>query len=472
MKKLLLALVMLGLSMPAYAAPAVTQEGAAALKKLSEAALAKQESSLKSAGLTLIKQGDVVVEEAGTYYAVTSPNLSLKMPDGVTRNIGMIAINAIPTDDPKIYKMAVALPTPIVDTDAAGNTVGTLTIGSQTMNGSFNFDAQNFTSVTGDYKNIVSTRNNGEHLTIGSLGIRMDLTDQGQGLWSGPTNIAVADMTYKNALGGEYNVKQSDLSAKLDRADLLSVNLFKIKLQQAMSGAPGPQRDDKIKQMLRSFLGTFADGLDLMSASSGITFKSVLDGKTSAGTIASSNITLGLKDIKSNKGTFTINSATQGLKFEDPNSAQFAPSQITLQAAGSGLSLQKLLNMPATDKINLKEILSQPGSKLTVQKMDVAAQAFGMNATADLTSAPQTPLGASGNIHLNVRGVEALSGWLMDPNGAAASGVQVPPALIPTLAIMQLSGQASGDGMRTYDVVLDSKGGITMNGTPIAAPKQ
>lgn len=472
MKFILTALLVLSLAAPAHAAPAVSAEGASALKALAETTLKHQEKALKSGGMTLLSQGEVVVEEAGTYYALTTPMLTLQLPGGITRTIGMVAINAIPTDNPNVYKMAVALPTPIVDTNASGATVGQISIGTQSMNGLYNFTAQHFTELKGDYQNFVIDQPRGTSITARRLSVQTALTDQGQGLWSGPTSLSVSDLTVKDARN-EYTIKEMNSSSTIDGADLLSANLFRVKLQQALLEAASPARDDKVTALIRSYLGDFANGIDLKSSSNGITFKKTFaDGKASAGTLASSNLTLSLKNIKSDNGTVSVNSTVQGLTFDDPKSAPYAPSQINIQANATGVALKKMFEKSAqTGSLTLKDLLSQPGSKLNIQQLDVQAQAFGMNGTADLTGQPGTSIGAYGTVKMNVRGMEALNQWLMDPNGAAASGITVPSEIVPVLTVMQLAGVPSADGAsRNFDVSLSADGKMVLNGAPLQLP--
>jgi|GEM_PF-4385991 len=196
MKTLLLALALTLCATPAFAAPAITQEGAEALQKLAEAALTSQTTAYKNAGSTLISEGRMVVEPAGTYYALTTPQLSLKMPDGVTRSIGMLAINAIPTEDPDTYKMAIALPTPMMDKNASGQTIGQIDIGSQTMNGLYHFNLQNFSELMADYKNIRFASTTGPDYTIGSAAVQMTMDKAAleTGKASGSFNATLQDI--------------------------------------------------------------------------------------------------------------------------------------------------------------------------------------------------------------------------------------------------------------------------------------
>lgn len=160
---------------PAVAAPAVDQAGAEALKPRIEETLGMTAQILKSRNCTMERQGELEVEPAGSYYAITTPALSFTCAGGMTRSVGMLAINAAPTDDPNLFKVAMALPTPMTDTDKQGSKVGTLSLGPQSMSGLWNMKDHSFESIAASYRDVRYTEEGtGRTMSLASLSLNTD----------------------------------------------------------------------------------------------------------------------------------------------------------------------------------------------------------------------------------------------------------------------------------------------------------
>lgn len=73
---------------PAAAAPAINDAGAAGLKTQIQTLLDRQKSARKLAGGELVTQGEILIEQADNYYAVTLPDITVKDAAGAKHPCG------------------------------------------------------------------------------------------------------------------------------------------------------------------------------------------------------------------------------------------------------------------------------------------------------------------------------------------------------------------------------------------------
>ena len=107
----------------------------AALKAALEQALQyKKQSAQKYYGGDRVYEGDVTVEDAGEYYAVTLPKIIDVNPYGFKIDYGIIAMNAVKRDAPHEWQISVALSMPIRILDMADNLLYTIEAASQSLN--------------------------------------------------------------------------------------------------------------------------------------------------------------------------------------------------------------------------------------------------------------------------------------------------------------------------------------------------
>lgn len=150
---------------PEITSPAVIidTEGASNLGALiSKLMQIPKKGLVPSFGITLVYEGQATVEKAEGYYAVTLPPIKLVFEDGRILDIGMISINARPDpiEDGR-WVMALALPSPIVMTDDAGNLVQRIDSGQQTTRAVWDNALGRFSTYEGTYKNVKITKARG-----------------------------------------------------------------------------------------------------------------------------------------------------------------------------------------------------------------------------------------------------------------------------------------------------------------------
>ena len=129
-----LCLILFTGSFSAHAATLNTKESTH-LKSLFENIITQYKASKDDESVTLIFDGQVESEIAGTHYAITLPHTSLHYADGSKISIGFITINAKPAKIKGGWSMAIAIPTPIKLINKNGKTAGEINIGKQSTAG-------------------------------------------------------------------------------------------------------------------------------------------------------------------------------------------------------------------------------------------------------------------------------------------------------------------------------------------------
>ncbi len=216
--------LLLLLARPAMAAPGITPEGAQQLRTVMNNFMAIQKKAAEAGGTTKVTyEGEVVVEEAGDYYAVTLPFTKITYNNGEHLDVGMISVNASHADDPGQWKMRLALPTPLVVQDAANAEIMKISLGTQNASGIWDEKIQNFVKLDALYKDIAVT-SPAMNAAIPVTTVIYDFKKEaGSSRLSGPSTITLSNpaMTVKTDQGSTDTVtaKEVKLLSMLDRYD-------------------------------------------------------------------------------------------------------------------------------------------------------------------------------------------------------------------------------------------------------------
>lgn len=406
---------------PALAAPAITADGAAALKPKLEQNLKHLADTLKTHGYVLQQTGTLTVEPADTYYAVTTPALALVMPNMVTRSIGMLAINAVPTDNPDILKIAMAIPTPMIDTSADGQTIGKTTIGGQSMTGIWHIAANMFTQVTANYKNIQSTdTTEGSQTNLSNLTIKMLLSEQADKTFSGPSEAVATGLTYT----------QDNDTYAIESAQMKSI----------------------VTGMDATTLIPASHSTNIQINNIGMK-KNKPDGTTTTGAIKSITFDGSTSDLRSKLPSMSWAAAMNGFSTSDAALAKILPTTISMKAEANGAAITDFLEGAAQ--------LNKEGSTLNLREFTIDAPAYGLTATA---SGKTTATGPQGQANITLRGLADLL--------ASASQSSIPPMFTGILTMVQMTGKpakdAQGRDTLTYDFQMGTDGKLMLNGTDMS----
>lgn len=459
MRILVISLIAFLLAFPAMAAPAIDKAGAEALKPRIEAGLKKMIDNLKAGGIVVESSGDLTIEPVDNYYAITTPSYAIGLPKGVRRTIGMIAINAIPTDDPDILKAAIAIPTPISDTDAAGNVIGRIEIGKQSMNGLWHLSGLIFTQLAADYTDVVATRA-GSRTSIPRLTSRLLLTKDAGGLWSGPTETKAENITHE---GEKVGVKIGSVLIKSAFEGL------------DMNAVAKPRADSKKPATVGSYL---ADSLTHMAngTRSAVTVENIGisktgdDGTKTQSAIQRISFNTNIGDMKSGLPKMDWQGGMEGFSTESETMRKFLPSLVRFKGASSGLPLAELLK--AKDKQEQSAIIAKTGGLFKLDEFVIDAPAYGISSMGKMGMTPDGK--QSGSMNITLRGLTDLSTWA-NAQMAGQDAKKLPPfvpAIMAGLGFVQMLGKpatdAQGRAIHVYDFQATPDGKLTLNGQDLS----
>ncbi|MCK5285255.1 MAG: hypothetical protein KAJ86_06695 [Alphaproteobacteria bacterium] len=165
--------------------------------------------------------GEVIVEPTDTYYAITLPYMKIKHPDGSQEDIGMISINATPHEKKGQWKMAIAIPTPIILFNKKGEQIMHLDIGDQSSAGIWHEKLQNFIKLNTKLKNIkIENIYPSSNIQVPLLEILYNFEEDKNQLWSG-TAITTLHNIESNITKGHIQTTIDEIKAiaTLDKYD-------------------------------------------------------------------------------------------------------------------------------------------------------------------------------------------------------------------------------------------------------------
>ncbi len=200
-------------SIPAMAAPTkITREGADKLQALFENIIKTRqdrpaqdtpttESPTETKEPAYQFDGEITVELADSYYAVTLPYITLKNYFGLyDLKIGIIAINVTPHETPGRWNMAIALPPQLFVSNAEGKTMATIDIGAQLTTGVWDETLNYIAASDAIYQDVTITNaNNVKTLRLGEITVKTDgLEKSTPAAFSGTTDLALNKLELVN----------------------------------------------------------------------------------------------------------------------------------------------------------------------------------------------------------------------------------------------------------------------------------
>lgn len=445
MTRLLVFCVALLLSVPAYAAPAINQAGADALKTKVQAMLDNTAANYKKNNQALKLTGDLTVEAAGTYYAVTTPSIAIHSAEG-TRTIGMLAVNAMPTDDPDVFKIAMAVPTPITDTDKAGNVYNTITIGKQSLTGQvlLKTGAPVFLDMDSSYADIhmINTATDTEiNVPSMTMTVRLAKDAKNPAQWAGPTEKTLQGATYR---AGNVTLRIGSLHTKSQSS---GITFDKASGTQWPLIAP-------VRHLLGNNMLRFSDTTMGTASVADVTFT---DGIRTY-TAKSASLQTHLSAMLSEKKNIAWDMKVDGVTSDDPTAAKVLPTTMTSRGSAKNLLLDRLVvpNAP------IKKLLADGGSEITVDH-SYTAPATQIKGGGIYTGDAKLPGGGSGSFTATMTGLEEVAAWAASP-----SAMQSAPIMAPLVTFLQLTAPAVKDAqgrmVRTYRLEYTKDGKTLFNG--------
>lgn len=489
---------------PALAA--ADAQGAQELKAMFNKLIERQKDAYKISGTEFRTTGDVMVEPAGNYYAITLPNITTLDANGSRAELGMIAINAIPSDVDGQWKMSIAWPSPITFINKQGKPELKIDIGAQRMAGLFDKRMENFIKMDAAYQNVrVENYEKDNIITMPKISIKYNLEEKQPGIFSGPLVAAVEKVTIRDGKQNELlyidnanlKVDVSDISIADNKAMQDGIKDMAGRVEESDGTATG---EDKV-----AFLDLFNKAFESMG--NGFTSQYTINnirvnlpensGTNKATKVELSNVGFGLDmtGFKDNNVTLNMRFGYQGLQMtpEPPSFQDVGPQTIKLDLSVKDVPFQELTDMaenslqtslqnPAAAQMAkvqammaIPQLLTASGTNLTINainfKSKIASADFEGKVTADTNAAS----GGTGYINGTMYGLDefmniAQQAAIEDKNKERKSNMaKLFPALVLLRGTAEQERKADGTTAYKFRMTLDKDGQVMINNTSIDA---
>mgnify|MGYP006269978239 CR=1 FL=1 len=487
------------LFMPVTSWAQPVDEDAQEVRSIIEDIIELAESEATMNGMTLITEGNISVKPSGSYFSVTTPDLSLNTNTGITVDIGIIAMNLAKANKPGFWKTTIAYPQPVILRKADGQETGRLNIGSQRFAGLWHEVSKQFLKFDGEFRNIsLSAATGGAGpLKIGSFKMLIDLEEGSDGLYSGPARYEFNDFEIIGE-DGTINIEQIVMDATLDGYDINEAMIVRDDITQRLErlydpSAPAVSDQERFEthnivmnalgNLLRGFSAEFRiSGLDInIPTQDGADRIDVRLGKIGFG-VGMNNIGRETTDINWNMGYSELSSPAIPQKFD-----QYVASTANINMKFENLPLSQLFEMGGEMALNaepenkqnaamqaammMPQILSQSGAVVDISDTYIGNEIYRFDVdalvVADATAAHQATVDAN----ISLKGLDTLLTSLQQTAQATqdpGQKAQISQS-IQALSMVQLFGQQSPENpaIRNYNIVVDKQGQVLINGASL-----
>ena len=492
-------LVFFALATSPTRAATINDEGAARLKTMFETILNEQ-SRLMRDGAKLQRRGEVTVEQADNYYAVTLPYLQVLHNDGSRFKLGIISINAAPHTKGGQWKMTIAFPTHMATLDRNDNETFRVTIGGQQAAGIFHEDTRQFSKLDAQYRNLqIESLTPAREVSIDAITMRFDFNEGQNGYWSGPGYIAVNNMQAKRPDGFKVaSVGEIKGSFQVDQWNPAAQNTYRERLmalaEKGALDAPKMSEQDS-KELGAALLDVFTKGLNGFQnalAVSDLTLSkpSSLDGKTETINIDNAKIAFDMKGFFSDSVNLGVNFAYNGFDLSSmpTQDKDVIPNKANIDIQVKNVPYKQLMNIGEntmnaanndpkqamqlaglTLMMKLPAVLSQAGTRIELSDNVLGNALYNATLNAAIKADLAAVNNATANASLVFQGLDALiertQTIAANPDNKNAASIG---NLNDQLRFLQSIGKQQGDTY-TFDFVMDAQGQMLMNGQDLKA---
>jgi hypothetical protein len=480
--------------------PAIAQQPDANIAKLKgvfDELLSFQKSSLASSGMTLQFDGAVNVENAGKYYAVTLPHLSVAYGDGSKLDIGMVAVNASVHQEPGKWKMTLAVPTPMVFSDSSGVETGRLSIGGQSAAGIWSEALKNFSKLDANYESIsLSFKKNAVEIVIPKTRVVYDLDEGAPGKWSGPvyfnfSNIAVSNATHKDVL----KIGQLDLNIETFEFDQNGFAKYQKDLtafiQNAEKNPAAAPSAAETQQLYNTFMAALGDGFTSQYQISDISIKGDETQDFTSIALGSASIGFDATGFLKDQVTLGLRLAYDGVKIEPAQAGikKLVPSTLnldwavekipfkavsgtvgnTLQGAGTQGDAMQFGAMSLLFK--LPALLSQAGTSIVLENNKIANDIYQVDVNGKAIANLQAVNSATADVTMVIKGLDAILGILnaeaSSPDASKADVTEAINYITMLKAMGAVDPAVAGETVHKYHFIMNEQGQMLLNGKDV-----
>lgn len=482
---------------PSYAA-APNAEDALRLKQSLQKLLdmeKKLESTMSLGNLDIIYNGELMVTPMDDYYAVETPDISIKGKDKddkeKTVHFGKIAINAIPSDKPGEWKMMASLPSTMNLADGALE----VSLGKQLVAGLYNEKLGYFPKLNVQISDL-GFKSKGEDtgLTIGQFKIVSNLEQDEQGALSGPGTVTATDIKFKSPKDkrdfsvGELSINMSfdklqypTIDEMLTKLDKYQGEIDALKTSNTDPAEVAKAQTQKLTEMISDLYLYDMNGISASYAVKDVHLDNP-DKDPTAVNLDSGHFGIDLAGMQSDDASFGLKIGFANLKVDAKNNdkaeAKLVPGDMdisikatkipavaiktlasnSLKGVAANPDMAQIAIMGAVMKLPM--MLSQSGTTVEIEKSFLKGGAYNAilqgNVTADMQAVT--------NVTAKIQGfLEGLDGLI-----ELAGDTDAPENAITNLTkLKEIGKQATspnGNPAYSYEFVIAPDGTMTING--------
>lgn len=446
--------------------------------------------------------GDISVEKAGEYYAVTLPYATLDYHDGAKFEIGLIAINAAPHEDEGQWKMTFALPTPMNFVDEDGQRSFQLNIGGQRASGVWNNNLGYFAKLDANYQDIkINDPENSFTFTLPSARAVYDLEADNAGKWSGPVYFSFNDTNLNIAeQGGEVlRVGGINLNMEMFKYDPTSFKDYQSKIETLILQTENQEQTETppdISGIFDSLMTLMGDGFTSEYQISDVMIKSGSKNEN-FDTIALDKANFGLDltgfiedsvalDFRMGYDGFDIMPIPADMPDLAPKtlnldiSLQNIPfkqiSELGKNTAEMAVSNPQMAQMAGMSVLfKLPAILSEAGTSLVLDQNGFGNDDYNVSLDGKIVTDLQAVNSATADFKGIITGMDTVVASLnetmqKDPNGQNASFIQqILMGLTMAKGFAKVETGADGKPAHVYNFIMNPQGQMLLNGNDMSA---
>ncbi len=473
------------------------------LKESLSGILENRKKMVALTGIRMITEGDIIIEPSQEYHAITFPHVAFVYPNGSRLDIGMIAANAVPTENEDAWKMTLAIPRPIVKKTAAGITEYELDIGSQRLAGILHVPSGNFIKMDGTLGDVRLTNFQDDiTITVKETDILLDFDrDEKSELWNGTTHYKFEDIRYSgngditNTIGSAYlRSELRDLSFKsiqetreeiLNATSRSSGNFAAVEASVLPGfGILGLSTQSPFFAMDFGSVEFALNNVDLRLQDSLQNTKAAQNNKISLNRISAS---LQARSLKTDKAVVKLsgNLSALNIKNEKSPASKFLPENAEWNIIVTDYPAQKILhsiykrltganqNDGQENRANpFLEMLAEAGSKLLVQNASLDNDFYGIRFNGKAQANLSAAYSGTAQAVLTISNLDSMVGQITrdiqstqteeDKNTNASSA-----RLLAFLTVLQIVGKKDGDNDRRYEISVNEEGNVILNGSDL-----
>jgi len=465
-----------------------------------------------SGGIVIDYKGELVVAPQADSYAITLPNIVIKGSDpGATNDLaldlGVVNIIAIPEDQEGLWKMAVTIPSHYNFSDKTGE-VMSLSIGSQQFFGVYSEKLGYFTKSKGDL-NDLTFKVGGEDsgIKIGNLKLQSLLSEDENGLYSGPGEFSLNNVSFKDkdnkvnfTLGSfitNFDIERIDLPDLATYKNNLEKHAATLKSLQNIEQKPEAVDSAKIQDiiaMISDLYGFKLGGFSLKYSLKDLTVTDNSGPSEQGNDVKNLNLdnvffALGLHDMDKEEGQFNLSLGFDGIKAE-PMDAEYdalSPKSVNIELDSAKIPVKTLSDLTAgyiktiTENPEMADmaamgtlfkipmLLAQAGTTINIKNTYMNGKDYSTNINGQIVADMNAVTNVNGKVDGLFAGldklIETVNGFIQAPDSKHKAELQ---NTLSTLEMFKSLGKpttdASGGPAYAYEMLITPQGQMTLNG--------